>query len=116
MKDEPVRAGGLSSCGSSPDATKKADMNWHIFGDWRDLRKAIENASPLWKEAGEEERGKLWDFAQSVIAEYAPMKARCLECEAVMPARESYRCTECKAHLCESCIYPHFGQSMWRHR
>lgn len=96
--------------------TETPDMNWHIFGDWRDLRAAIEKASPPWKEAKEEERAKLWDFAQSVIAEYAPMKAKCLECGSIMHARSAYRCTECKAHLCERCIYPHFGQSMWRHK
>jgi hypothetical protein len=93
-----------------------ADMDWHIFGDWRDLRGAIERGSPLWQDASEDERKRLWDFAQSVIAEYAPMKAKCLECSTIVPALAAYRCTECKCHLCEDCIHPHFGQNIWRHK
>jgi len=100
---------------SVPSANRAADFDWHIFGDWRDLRAAIESASPLWQEASASERSKLWDFAQSIIAEYAPMKARCCECKIIIPARDAYRCADCHSHCCQACIRPHFGPNHRSH-
>lgn len=87
-----------------------------FFGDWRDLRGAIERSYPDWSRLTEGSRAQMWVFAEGVIREHPVTKVRCLECKDVIGVRAAYRCTECKAHLCESCIYPHFGQAVWRHK
>lgn len=89
---------------------------FQIFGDWRDLRGAIERAAPEWKGADDETRQMLWNFAEAVIAEYAPFKFQCLGCKQVKPLWRAYRCADCKAHLCERCIRPHFGPNHRSHQ
>ena len=86
-----------------------------VFGDWRDLRGAIERAAPEWASANEETRKQLWDFAEAVIAEYAPFKFQCWGCKQVLPLARSYRCADCHAPYCERCITPHFGPNHRRH-
>jgi hypothetical protein len=92
-----------------------SDTPFQVFGDWRDLRGAIERASPDWRSADDKTRKMLWDFAGAVVAEYAPAKAQCRGCKTVMPARAAYRCADCHSHLCERCIIPHFGPNHRRH-
>lgn len=87
-----------------------------MFGDWRDLRGAIERSYPDWERLSEESRRQMWAFAEGVLREHPSTKAQCLECGEIIAARSAYRCAECKSHLCESCIYPHFGESRWRHK
>lgn len=82
-----------------------------IYGDWRDLRGAIERAAPQWREAGEEARKQLWDFAEAVIAEYAPIHPPCGGCSKKLSWSTAYRCADCHAIYCHSCIRAHFAES-----
>ncbi len=91
-------------------------MSEHIvFGDWRDLRGAIERAAPEWRATSEEARKQLWDFAEAVIAEYAPLKFQCRGCKQVLPLSDNYRCADCHAPYCPLCIRPHFGPNHRSH-
>lgn len=100
----------------SPVPASIPDAAWQIFGDWRDLRNAIERSYPDWQRLDGESRKEMWAFVEGVLAEYAPLRSQCMECRSIISARAAYRCTECKGHLCETCIYPHFGESRWRHK
>jgi len=86
-----------------------------VFGDWRDLRGAIERAAPEWRTADSETCQMLWNFAEAVIAEYTPFKVRCLGCKQVIDMRRAYRCADCKSWCCERCIRPHFGPNHRSH-
>lgn len=89
--------------------------DFQFFGDWRDLRRAIERAAPDWGTASEETRKQLWDFAQALIDEHPVAKAQCRNCRKIIWARSAYRCADCKTHYCETCIRPHFGPNHRSH-
>ncbi len=97
----------LRPAGSDP--SRLADKPFAVFGDWRDLRGALEEIDPTWKDLPEAERAAQWEFATKLIGAYAPMKARCCNCREIVHARSAYRCADCHGHFCESCIRPHFG-------
>lgn len=82
-----------------------------VFGDWRDLRGAIALADKGWSARSNDERTMLWDFAERVLANYAPLRARCgpFGCGTVVPYSQAYRCADCRGVYCEACIRPHFG-------
>ena len=80
-----------------------------VFGDWRDLRSAIDKTLPEFRALPETERTRLWSFAEGVIGNYAPMTAQCLSCRDLIPWDDAYRCADCRQVLCETCIRPHFS-------
>lgn len=79
-----------------------------VFGDWRDLRGAIEAADPTWEAKPDPERKALWDFAEGVIREFQPMREKCWTCGKVIASREAYRCADCHSPHCRGCIRRHF--------
>lgn len=81
-----------------------------VWGDWRDLREAIEAADPAWQDKPEAEREAAWKFAEGVIREFAPLRVKCgpFGCGDVIPWSRAYRCADCRAVYCEHCIKPHF--------
>lgn len=89
--------------------------DWQVFGDWRDLRGALERADPDWSGKTNDERAAAWDAAKAVIEQYHPMRAKCLNCGDVVPALSIYRCADCHTHYCERCIRPHFGPNHRSH-
>lgn len=88
-----------------------------VFGDWRDLRGAIEAHDPTWADKPDAERDALWAFAKGVLDNYAPMSVQCgpFGCGAVVPHWQGYRCADCRGVYCETCIKPHFGPAHAAH-
>jgi hypothetical protein len=86
-----------------------------VHGDWRDLHAALEAAVPGYAALSNGERKPLWDLGSAVIANYAPLKAQCIECRQVVPWSAAYRCADCGAVLCGEHIRPHFGPNHKRH-
>lgn len=80
-----------------------------IFGDWRDLRGAIEAHDPAWRERSEDERNALWDFADGVIRNFEPLRAQCGHCRRLISWTEAFRCADCRMVLCEDHTRQHFG-------
>lgn len=80
-----------------PDAT----------GDWRDLRYAAEQAEPNWNALPDSERTKLWDFVSAFLDNFPRLRARCIGCRKQYRWSQIYRCFDCHAPLCGSCIKPH---------
>lgn len=83
-----------------------------VFGDWRDLRGAIERAKPEFNSLSDEGRTAAWAFASALIENYYPLSFKCLHCQKIGHIREAYRCADCHAHLCGQCIRPHFEESI----
>jgi hypothetical protein len=79
-----------------------------VFGDWRDLRGAIEAADPRWQDRPQADRDSLWKFAESVIREYQPLRTKCFTCGEIIPLHSAYRCADCRTPHCEHCIRAHF--------
>jgi hypothetical protein len=86
-----------------------------IFGDWRDLAATLKTVVPNYEDLPSEERQSLWKLADSIVNNYAPLKAQCLNCSAVISWSYAYRCADCKSVLCVSCIKPHFGPNHQSH-
>ncbi len=91
------------------------DYDHQVYGDWRDLRGAIERSCPDWNQLSDESRSQMWTFAQAVLGEYSPLNFRCIGCKEVHPLAQSYRCADCHAPLCKTCIRPHFGPNHRSH-
>lgn len=83
-------------------------MSRTLFGDWRDLRAAIEAAVPGWQEMPEAERKRIWDQFDTFVKNYAPMYATCEGCGKEMTVASTFRCADCHTPYCERCIRPHF--------
>jgi hypothetical protein len=86
------------------------DATW----DWRDIRTAVQGAQeklgrPDFYSLPEDERNRLWDFAEAVIKSNPRSSARCVECKKEVEFSAAYRCADCKGVCCERCIKPHFG-------
>lgn len=86
-----------------------------IYGDWRDVRAALEKADPDYMSRSEEERGVTWKLIEGFLVNYAPLKAQCWGCREVFFQSEIYRCADCRAPYCERCIKPHFGPNHISH-
>ena len=86
-----------------------SERKHQVFGDWRDLREAVEAADQTWSARGNDEREALWAFAEGVIREFQPLRERCLTCGEIIPSREAYRCADCHTPHCRGCIRRHFA-------
>lgn len=80
-----------------------------MYGDWRDIRDAVQTADPDWNSRPNDERQKLWAFVEGALKAYAPLHITCLGCGARLLARSAYRCADCGTHYCDRCIRPHFA-------
>lgn len=82
------------------------------FGDWRAVRKAIEQSYvAMGKQVPSSIPREDWNLVGLAIAAHA-FNTRCpcagLRCEKKLYAHEVIRCLDCKAPLCEDCAPGHF--------
>ena len=81
-----------------------------LFGDWRDVRAALDLAVAEVDGAKPDSHVERdWKLASAVIKHFRTAQASiCFECrEPVLYGRE-IRCLDCKAVLCERCAPRHF--------
>ena len=90
---------GVTSTTPVPSAT----------GDWRDTRALIESIYPNYKDMAESERQVVWKIAENIGEKHPILFAKCVECNSQFKIRSMYRCTDCKAYMCEDHWRKHFG-------